>query len=34
MVVYTIKNMYIELARILNPELKVEERVKEDLNAW
>lgn len=34
MVIYTIKNMYIDLARILNPELKVEERVKEDLNAW
>ncbi|WP_319244811.1 TRAP transporter small permease subunit [uncultured Propionivibrio sp.] len=34
MLVYTIKNMYIELALILNPDLQVEERVKEDLSAW
>ena len=34
MLIYTIKNMYIELARILNPELEVEEKEKEDLNTW
>ena len=34
MVIYTIKNMYLELAKVLNPELDVEEKVKEDLNSW
>ena len=34
MVIYTLKNMVIELARILDPNLQVEERVKEDLSAW
>ena len=34
MLIYTIKNMYIELARIVNPGLEVEEKEKEDLNTW
>ena len=34
MVIYTVKNLYLELAKVLNPALKVEETVKEDLNTW